>query len=187
MKMRITKWAAIGAMAALSMATGDARANGLAVKNFRQIFQSLAVSTGISPQDREIGDYYAQSYSRLPQRGDVDEIGSSGLLTTTALSGMFCGKMVVADSKLASGVRRAHSAVDFTKGPTALEADVQVKVIEAYFGLFLSRSPSMEEVGIVKEAFAELISNTENKPEGTLAVLTGACTSVASALDSLIL
>src|SRR3954471_1832956 len=105
--IRILKWGAIGLIAAATAGVAPANADtldysttGLAVKNFRQVFDSLVVSTGVSPSDSAINDFYSSSYSRLPMTGSVNEINSSGLLTMTALSGMFCNKMVATDSKL---------------------------------------------------------------------------------------
>jgi len=186
--IRSIKWGALGFLAAaVAAASTPARANGLAVKNFRQVFDSLAVSTGVSPSDQAINDFYAQSYSRLPMTGSVTEVNSPALLTLTGLSGMFCNKMVVADSKLASAARRAHQAVDFTQGPAGLSSAIRQQTIEAYFGLFLSRSPSKEELAVIDGELDELAQNLGTKPADTLTALTAACTTVASSLDSLIL
>src|ERR1700722_13917385 len=85
----------------------------LAVKNFREIFDSLQISTGVDPNDPNINAYYAQSYTRLPMTGAVGEVTSPGLLTLTALSGMFCSAMITNDAKLDPSQRRATQPVDF--------------------------------------------------------------------------
>jgi hypothetical protein len=171
---------------ALLAAAPQAQA-GLAVKNFREIFDSLVVSTGVSPTDQAINDYYSQSFTRLPMTGAVGEVSSSGLLTLTALSGMFCSSMIASDAKLDPTQRRATQAVDFTKSPRGLSAKIQESVIEAYFGLFLSRSPSPTELQALKDEFTEAAQNLGDTAADTPSALSVVCTSVASSLESLIL
>jgi hypothetical protein len=159
----------------------------LAVKNFREIFDSLQVSTGVDPTDPGINAYYAQSYTRLPMTGAVAEVTSPGLLTFTAISGMFCQVMVANDAKLVAAQRRATGPVDFTQGPKALTADIEQAVIENYFGLFLSRSPSAAELQLLQVEFTDVIKELSDKATETPTALTAVCTSVASSLESLLL
>ncbi len=160
---------------------------GLAVKNFREIFDSLQVSTGVDPNDPDINAYYTQSYTRLPMTGAVTEVSSPGLLTFTALSGLFCSKMIATDATLAAAQRRATGPVDFTKGPKSLTAAIQQTVIENYFGLFLSRSPSQAELQTLQQEFSDVTKELTNNATDTPTALSAVCTSVASSLESLLL
>jgi hypothetical protein len=161
---------------------------GIAVKNFREIYDSLVVSTGVTPAAYPaIDQFYAQSYTRLPLTGSVNEVTSPGLLAFTGLAGIFCSAMVSNDSQLAAAQRRATQNVDFTKGPKALTVSIQQSVIENYFGLFLSRSPSQTELQTLEDEFTEVNKNLTTQPADTATSLSVVCTSVASSLESLLL
>jgi hypothetical protein len=166
---------------------GTSAQGAISVKNFREIYDSLAASTGVDPNDATISAYYAQSYTRLPLTGAVAEVSSPGLLTLTALSGLFCKQMITNDAALSPAQRRAHKAVDFTKGPAGLTAQVQQSVVEAYFGLFLSRSPSQDELAILTGEFTEAEQNLGTAATDTQSTLQAVCTSVASSLESLMI
>jgi len=61
----------------LAAAVAQPAQAGLAVKNFREIFDSFVVSTGVDPSDPDINAYYSQSFTRLPMTGAVTEVSSS--------------------------------------------------------------------------------------------------------------
>jgi hypothetical protein len=77
--------------------------------------------------------------------------------------------------------------VDFTKGPKSLTTQIQTSVIDNYFGLFLSRSPSQAELQVLLDEFTAVNQNLTTTPADTATSLSVVCTSVASSLESLLL
>jgi hypothetical protein len=158
------------------------------VRNFIQSWDYLSQATGVDPNTPALRDYYDLAKTRLPKLGVVEELTPLSLLSTTALTGMFCAQMVKNDQALVGdqqSQRRAHRDVNFSKGATELTDLIQGSVIESYTSLFWARSPSNEEMQILKELFHDLVANASSTTEGLLPVLTGACTAVATSLESI--
>ena len=61
----------------------------LGLKNFRSLYYSLQVATGVKPT-KEIRDFFQSNMSRLPKDGRPDEMSSPMLLASKALAGLFC-------------------------------------------------------------------------------------------------
>src|SRR4051812_2698112 len=70
----------------------------IAVKTHMQILESFAVITGVPANDPEVQATYLASRSRMPRNGEIEEISTPMLLAVTGLAGIFCKKMIAADS-----------------------------------------------------------------------------------------
>jgi hypothetical protein len=171
----------------LSLAAPAAWAAGVqpAIKNFRQIFQSLVAATGIPGTTGDIASYYADAQTRLPRNGVVGEVSAPMMLSFTALSSLFCRDMIQADRAKAPSSRRAHKKVDFTKGQDAFTPAIRENVIEEYAGLFWGRSPSAIETLLVLELIDEVGAGELPAAAVLDQMLLLACTSVASSVDGL--
>jgi hypothetical protein len=163
-----------------------AQAATVGVKNFREVAQFFTDTTHVDPNDPVAAAQVASSASRLPKTGVVDEVTSAGLLTFTALAGVYCQELIASDAKLELPKRRAHKKVDFTHGPSALTPDVQQSVIEEYAGLYWMRSPSEVEKSAMLTLFQQATDPSQDTPDQTQLVLLAVCTSAASSLDSLV-
>lgn len=162
-------------------------ADSISVKNFRQIFDSLRVITGVVP-DAEVNQAYQDAKNRLPRYGRIDEVSSPMLLAVTAVSGSFCKKMIAIDASIANRTnRRAHRMVDFTLGPSGMTSDIRRSVIQEYSRLFWQRDPVDSEIQTVLTTMADAATAIPTTtPADTQKVLKVACTAVASSLESYI-
>ncbi len=158
----------------------------LALKNFRQLFESYAVITRIPTTDAVVRQAFDDVKTRLPRQGQVSEVSSPMLLAATTLSGAFCKQMIQGDSVLASGQRRAHRGIDFSNASLAFNRAARMNQIQDYARLFWNRSASDSELDSLLEVIGyeseqRLLSLDERKK-----VLLMSCTATASSMGSLL-
>ena len=157
------------------------------VKNFRQLFDSYVVITGVNALDTEVQQTYQATMTRLPKDSDVEQLTTPMVLGVASLGGVFCKKMIANDAaKTDVTTRRAHTKVDFTKGPADLSDEIKKSVITEYAGLFWQRTPTDEEQAALLEVFSGAATGTVGTPAETTAVLRATCASVASSLNTII-
>src|SRR5687767_10734678 len=83
------------------------------LKNFREIFEGLSVSTG-TPPDKELHQLFSDVQQQLPKFGKATEYTSTAQTAVLSLSAAYCEKMIVRDSKENNpSLRWAHSMIDF--------------------------------------------------------------------------
>jgi hypothetical protein len=186
--MRFGKWLLLPPVLLMTVLPSVALGQvAVGVKNFQQLLASYAAITGVDPGDSDISDYFAQSKTRLPKKGRVDELSSPALLTAGALGGLFCEKMIASDAALPAAQRRAHKQVDFTKAPAAaLTSDVRTSVVGEYAGMFWQRSATATEQAALLAVFDESVTSGGTTPADTLLALRPVCGAVAGSLATLV-
>lgn len=172
---------------ALALVAGQAQGAGTepAIKNFRQIFQSMRVATGISGDSQAISSFWAESQGRLPRNGEVGEVNTPALLTFQSLAALFCKEMIDKDMSLPAAQRQAHRQVDFRLLPTAYSLAVRESVIEEYSAMFLGRSPDAVERILMLESMERLAESLPSVAASTGQYFLLSCTLVGSSVDSL--
>ena len=156
-----------------------------AVKNSRRILQSLVVATGVPATHPPIAAYYGGASSRLPRFGQASEVNAPMMLTFATLASLFCQEFIRRDADLPPAQRRAHSLIDFTRGPDAMTVAVRERTIEEYAELFFGRGPSAVERLLFLEEMDQLGAGQAPAPQLTRDILLATCTTVASSVDSL--
>jgi hypothetical protein len=185
MRVMFSKVCTAMLVASALVAAGAAQAQ-IAVKNHRQILQSLSLVTGIPLSDQDIQATYTETRSRLPREGTLDEISSPMLLANTALAGMFCKKMIERDSALPSDQRTILRDFDFSDRTVRFPRVQRLAVINDFAGVFWQRGASDGEAEVLLETFGyanEQLALTKAERMSTL--VTG-CTAIASSISSLL-
>lgn len=178
----------LSAIALLVAIRGPEAEADVAVKNFRQIFESLKVVTGISNPPADIVGYYQKNQAILPVAGKVTEVSGNMLRAFAGLTGLFCKSLIANDATLPSDQRQAHSQVDFTAAPAAMTADIRTSVINDYALMFWSRDPSSTEITTLLTAMSQAEKALPaGVPASTKSVLLGACTAAGSSIDALVI
>lgn len=177
---------ATGLVIVMALGASMAHAAGVvpAVKNFRQIFQSMQVATGIAGDSSAISSFWADSSGRLPKNGEVGEINTPAVLTLQSLASLFCKEMIAKDAGLPAGSRQAHRQVDFSLLPHGLSLSVRESVIEEYAAMFWGRSPSSVERILLLESMDRLVEELPATIAGTQQLLLLGCTMMGSSVDS---
>ena len=152
----------------------------LAISHFRQVNETLAAITRVSPATPEISRQYREGIARLPRNGRIDEINQNSILAITALSGFYCRSWVTAEAALVETSRRGHAGVIFTANEIT-QPTVQ-NVIERYARLFWQREVTNDERTILMDTFTR-IRGVEPRPSlaDSFFLL---CSAVASSLDT---
>jgi len=153
------------------------------VKNFRQMYYSLSVATGISTRNAELQRTFQEVKSRLPQTGSASEITTTAILAYTALAGMFCKKMILNDRDRSDQNRRAHTGVNFNGDQTQFDQTLKERLIQKYSELFLQRPASQEELSSTSITFDEVGGIETMGSASVPKVLEAACTSIAASLN----
>ncbi len=158
----------------------------LALKNFRQLFESYSVITRVPTSDPIVKQAFDDVKTRLPRHGQVSEVSSPMLLAATTLSGSFCKQMIQADSNLPQGQRRAHRGIDFSNASLAFNRASRMNQIQEYARLFWTRPATDAELDSLLEIIGyeseqRLLSLDERKK-----VLLMSCTATASSMGSLL-
>src|SRR5262249_42534089 len=88
------------------------------LKNFREIYESMALVTGINPgENLELRQLFEKVQQQLPAQGRPDELTAPMIRAAANLGAGFCDRMIQKDSAEADpSLRRAHKKVDFLKG-----------------------------------------------------------------------
>lgn len=175
----------IGCLSLLFLLTRYSFADSVAIKNFREIYQSLIVATGVTP-DADLIAAYSGVRDGLPKFGNVDEFSAPMVMAVTQLASLFCNAMITSDAGLADpSQRRAHKGVDFTKGMEAMTPAIRTSVLHSYTELYWQRDPTPDELKLLL-SYMDTVSGADPKTtQGTTNALLLTCTLVSSSLDFL--
>jgi hypothetical protein len=188
MKNKLKAVAAIAQCLSLILAIGtlstEARA-AVVLKNFRQIYESLIIATGVDGSDPAVSEYYAKVRNRLPKEGKPEEITAPAMLGYSALSGVFCKRMIEKDKAITDVTKRqAHAAIDFKKLPNQIDDNTRKKLLNTYSDLFWQREPTGDEMNTLLVLMKT--AQTANTTADLQNILIVTCTAVAASLTSLI-
>ena len=123
------------------------------VKNYEQILNTMAVLTGVSLEDRDIRNTYADVKDQLPTSNDIKSFQSANQVAILKLASEFCNELVN------SGELRSNIWPDFNFGERPsreLDLDGRSYIIERSIDHFWMISE--EEFSIKLSAQAELSS-----------------------------
>lgn len=155
------------------------------IKNFRELFESWALSTQVDPLDPLISSTFATEKMQLPREGVLDELTDAVLLASVRVSRTFCQKLIEKDAVLPPEQRWAHSTVNFSLGPKeAFSTEVRDLLLKRYADLFWTRNLTSTEKVAMDPLFLKLVETAANEPQGTTDVLTMLCVSFAISVDS---
>ena len=148
---------------------------GIAIKNFREFYESLQVSTGIGASQNFVKAFTAVK-EQLPQSGLPSEMNASAQMGMLALSSTACDEMITSDSKLDVDKRWVHRQIDFSKTADQLLMEPANSVFEEYAGIFWQRNPTVGEKSFYQEMVKELLANPSDLKESLLLLCTIAAT-----------
>jgi hypothetical protein len=157
----------------------------LSIKNYRQLYSSMSVVTGVPKTNPIVSDYFQKSFRRLSETGQVGSVSAPLLLTSTVLASRFCDQFILSESKLPESQRKAHAGIDFTKGPASLNSNTKIAVLDNYGRLFWGRSPDATERDVGLKAFEESSARLANVPDTLLKSLKVVCSNYLGSLEFL--
>lgn len=158
----------------------------LRLKNFREVYASLASSLAVNPKDPQMLAALVQVQDRLPREGSTAEFSSPTLMALTELSGVFCGKSIAIEKLKPSGERFLFPEIDFQKGPQSINSFFREKVIERLSVSLWLRNPEDNEKELLKSFLDSLILKSPNSNAETVKVMQLLCTHIASSLPFVI-
>lgn len=153
------------------------------IKNYRQLYSTMSVVTGVPKSNSTTATYFATAYRRLSETGSVSSVTAPLLLTTTVLASRFCKEMIAMEAGKNSSARAAHAAVDFTKGPKSFNDSSQRDVFTRYAYLFWGMQPSQAEMNIGLQTFSEASQGLTDTPDSLRKVLLAGCTPALASLN----
>jgi len=157
------------------------------IKNFLQIPYSLESATGISQKIPEFVMFYNNHKSKLPQKGELNEITVPGVLTQLSYGSLFCQELVTSDSKFSPAGRWVHRQIDFTRKASEWSDANLVSLFSEYAEIFWQRSLEQEEVKILLEEGRSLWSAFPDQASSNLIYLTTLCSVFAGSFSFLVL
>jgi hypothetical protein len=120
--------------------------------------------------------------SRLPVRGDVQELTSPAVLALVELSGAFCNELVQKEAGQTAADRRFFLFVDFDRGPDQFSASAWKQLTTDLSMSFWQREPSAQEATLYDQLLEKFKSQGSTSSTVTRQALQGACVQAGSAL-----
>lgn len=157
----------------------------VSIRNFRELYLTFSLLTGVSPNHPETSDYFSRAKSRLSLDGDVRKINAPMTLATTSLASVFCHAFIESEARSMADQRRIHEEVNFSQGMSAISRATRAQVIQRYAQAFWGRSASSVEEGVVLNLMEQIEANDQGEGELVPRVFEASCTSMLSSLDSL--
>jgi hypothetical protein len=168
------------------MATSGAM--GLQLRNFRQYEMHLSYATGIAPSNFNIRRVSQESRLGLAHTADVSGYNGHLVRSASHLAAAYCREAVTFDENTPdSSKRKLHPSVDFNLAPASQSNVVVKEILEAYGERFWGRSLRTEEMTRLEQLVTELKYALPASQVGTQNLFTALCSTMASALDSLVL
>ena len=164
--------------------TAMADTSKLALKNFREIYSSLARVTGVDPSSQDVTAYYQQVIGQLPRSGTLSEFNAQTLLAATGLGSVFCNHEITADVTAGTPKTGLNAGVDFTQGPKAITAAQRTQLIQNYISAFLQRDPTSNEQQNLSALFAGQTDAT-NTPAQTQNAILAVCSALTASIEFL--
>jgi hypothetical protein len=170
--------------APVASANGPKDASTLALKNFRQIYASLATVTGVDPSSTDVSTYYQQIAGQLPRNGTLSEFNAQTLLAATGLASAFCNHVIAADVTTGAPKAGLNAGIDFTQGPKSITTAQRTQLVQNYVTAFLQRNPTANEQQQLTHLFASQTDAT-NAPAQTQNAILTVCTAVGGSIEFL--
>lgn len=158
-------------------------ASTVAIRNYQQLYHTMAAVTGVDPKDPTLLAYFNETMTRLSTDGNPEKLSPPMLLSTTALASLYCEKFIAIEASTAASQRKAHQSVDFLKDQSAFTPEVRNSVIQAYALLFWRRSLNDDERSALIEALNAALEGQAPSPAEVSKALLVACSATLSALE----
>lgn len=157
----------------------------IALKNFREIYESMKIVTGVVPS-QSLYDLYQSVKDSLPKAGGVEEYNTLMQLDVSLLGGTFCREMITKDAAQTNPTLRwAHKDVDFAQPASGLTSVIRHSVIGEYAALFWQREATAEELNVLDTAMATLASQLGAGTDSTIDMLVANCATQINTIDFL--
>lgn len=155
---------------------------GVRLKNFREIYYSLAALTNIDENDADMKTVFSLVKDRLPRAGSPQEFNSPSLMALTELSGAFCQKAVQREKVLTPGERTLFSDINFARGPVQFSSYLGEVLSKRMSRIFWQREVKAEEIAMIEQLIFETAKEDTVSLVETEKVLQSVCTTFASSL-----
>lgn len=163
-----------------------ALASEVSIKNFREIYESLKVSTNLEP-DAAAQSYqtYLKVFEILPTSGKVGEYGPSMQFAWVRLASEFCRERILKDAATSPASRWLHKKIDFSKS-AGLQSDLSFLFGE-YADVFWQRAQTPDEESSLTQFWKNTVTELGNTPESTIQALTAVCAVMGTTSDSILI
>ena len=162
--MRNTLWPLLMAFVVSPLAWG---ADQIGLKNFRELPAAYEEATHVSTEVPAVQVVYKKVLTRLPIRGQVEEMSSPMILAVAELAGAYCQELVNREAAKPAAERESFSSVKFDKNLAQFNPMGQRRLIDEVALLFWQRTTT----GAEADRF--LTSWSEFAAVGTTAADTG--------------
>lgn len=154
-----------------------------ALKNFREIYESLLIATNVFP-NATVTAAYNSTRTRLPIAGEFTELSSTTLTALGALGGVVCREFLTNEENKNPSQRLVHKAVDFSLPPAQISADVVSDVHTQFIEMFWGRMPSQAELAEFQTQYTKAsgVSGAKTKDAFFLS-----CVTATTSLDFLLM
>lgn len=167
----------------LAATTSVAAVNsGVRLKNFREIYYSLAALTTIDENDADMKTVFNLVKDRLPRAGSPQEFNSPSLMALTELSGAFCQKAVQKEKRMSPGERTLFPDVNFQRGPVQFSSYLSEVIAKRLSRIFWQREAKASEIAMIEQLILETAKDDMSTLTETEKVLQSVCTNFASSL-----
>ena len=148
----------------------------VALKNFRELYESLQVVTGIQAFSfPKISKTYEAVYETLPALGQVKEFSPSMHWALLRLVSEFCAERIKQDSILTPPNRWFHKQIQFDKAPDK-QNEALITTINEYSEVFWQRSLKIKEKEVLQNYLIETIKELNSSSESLPSLLISTCT-----------
>ena len=162
----------------------NSMATKIGLKNFREL--PVAYSTVLAtPLNPTISSVIKKVQSRLPQKGDIEELNSPMLLAAFELAGSYCSAFTSSEALKSPAERLIFGDVDFSQGTKQFVPALQRSLLNNLSETFWFRMPLESEVPELNKFFDEILA-TGTTPSNTRQVSFLLCTYFATSVQFLV-
>jgi hypothetical protein len=152
------------------------------IKNFREIYSSLATMMNMNESNQTLKDAFVLVKDRLPKTGSAQEFSSPTLMALTELSGTFCRETISKEEKLGYGERTLFSDINFDRGPIQFSSYLSDVLSKKLSRIFWQREIRPEESVVIENLIFSSIGKNLTNPAETEKIVQVVCTAFTSSL-----
>lgn len=173
-------------MVALLSSASHVHASKLGLKNFRELPAAYSTVMQIPSTNGVIQTVLKKVQSRLPQKGDIEEMSSPMVLAAFELAGSYCSAFLDAEAAMPAAERLIFKDVDFTTTPKQFTPSVQKALLSELAGNFWFRPPSETEAQELDTFFSDIKALAGASTAGTRQMSFLLCTYFGTSLQFLV-
>lgn len=130
------------------------------LKTFRELPSAYSTVLGVPTTNPAIQTIIKKVSSRLPQKGEVEEMSSPMILAVYELSGAFCSTFMESEVNKPAPERLLFKSVDFKQGTKQFSMALQRGLIADMADAFWFRQPTETEQTELEYFFSQSISSS---------------------------